>query len=126
MTNFLINIAGALNVAYQPLPIIFYSIFRIEALNNDEGRGGQGTVRVPHGASEPIYRSFSHSADILKYSVKAVPPTKLPVLNSKKTRPNHSGAYTWYSRAQWYSTGLASMRFRVPPATKPSVLKHGL
>lgn len=83
-------------------------------------------MRVPHGASECIYRSFSHSADILKHSVKAVPPTKLPVLNSKTTRPNHSVAYTWYSGAQWCRTSLASMRSRVPPATKPSVLKHGL
>ena len=125
MTSFLISIAAALNVAYQPLPIT-YGILGYKVLKNDEGRGGQGTVRIPYGASERIYRSFSHSADILKYSVKAVPPKKLPVLNSKKTRPNHSGAYTWYSGAQWCSTGLASMRSRVPPATKPSVLKHGL
>lgn len=83
-------------------------------------------MRVPHGASEPTYQSFSHSADILKYSVKAVPPTKLPVLNSKTTRPNHSGAYTWYSRTQGCSTSLVSMRSRVPPVAKPSVLKHGL
>lgn len=126
MTNFLINIAGTLNVAYQPLPIIFYVFLRYEALKNNEGRGGQGTLRVPHGPSEPIYQSFSYSADILKYSVKADPPTKSPVLNSKTTRPNHSGAYTWYSGAQWYRTSLAPIRSRVPPATKPSVLKHGL
>lgn len=83
-------------------------------------------MRVPPGASEPIYQSFSHSADILKHSVKAVPPTKLPVLNSKTTRPNHSGAYTWYSGAQGCSTSLASMRSRVSLGSKPSVLKHSL
>lgn len=41
MTSVLINIAGALNVAYQPLPIIFYSILRYEVLKMMKGGEGK-------------------------------------------------------------------------------------
>lgn len=49
MTSVLINIAGALNVAYQTLPIIFYSILRYEVLKMMKGGEGKEQWEIHMG-----------------------------------------------------------------------------